>query len=88
MAAATLTDKGQIVIPAEIRARYELTAGTQVEFVDEGGVIRLVIRRRVKPSDPTAGYGMLKAKPVGPGKPTRRLSDFDAADLLRRKPAR
>ena len=41
MAAATLTEKGQIVIPAEIRARYELTPGTQVEFVDEGGVIRL-----------------------------------------------
>lgn len=34
MSAATLTEKGQIVIPAEIRARYELTPGTQVEFVD------------------------------------------------------
>ena len=37
MSAATLTEKGQIVIPADIRARYELTPGTQVEFVDEGG---------------------------------------------------
>jgi len=44
--------KGQIVIPADIRARYELTAGTQVEFVDEGGVIRLVVRRRVARTDP------------------------------------
>ena len=52
MAAATLTEKGQIVIPAEIRARYQLTAGTQVEFVDEGGTIRLVVRRRVARSDP------------------------------------
>jgi len=34
MAAATLTEKGQIVIPAEIRAKYGLTPGTQVEFVD------------------------------------------------------
>ncbi len=55
MSAATLTEKGQIVIPAEIRARYELTPGTQVEFVDEGGTIRLLVRRRVRPSDPAAG---------------------------------
>jgi len=27
MAAATLTEKGQVIIPAEIRARYELTPG-------------------------------------------------------------
>ena len=39
MPAATLTENGQIVIPAEIRARYELTPGTQVEFVDEGGLM-------------------------------------------------
>ena len=45
MPAATLTEKGQIIIPAEIRARYELTPGTEVEFVDEDGSIRLLIRR-------------------------------------------
>ena len=50
MAAATLKEKGQIIIPAEIRARYELTPGTQVEFVDEGGVIRLLIRPPVSAS--------------------------------------
>ena len=38
------TEKGQIVIPLDIRQRYDLTPGTQVEFVDEGGAIRLVIR--------------------------------------------
>jgi AbrB family looped-hinge helix DNA binding protein len=84
MAAATLTEKGQIVIPAEIRARYELTPGTQVEFVDEGGTIRLHVRRRVKPSEPGAGYGMVKVK--SRGRP-RRLSDFDPAALMARKRA-
>ncbi len=84
MAAATLTEKGQVVIPAEIRARYELTPGTQVEFVDEGGSIRLRIRRKIVPSDPNAGYGMLKARQPANGEPTRRLSDFDAASLLKR----
>ena len=83
MAAATLTEKGQIVIPAEIRARYELTPGTQVEFVDEGGVIRLLVRRRVKPTDPSAGYGLVKVKSIGR---TRRLSEFDAARLVRKQP--
>jgi len=80
MAAATLTAKGQIVIPAEIRARYQLTPGTQVEFVDEGGAIRLVVRRRVAPSDPAAGFGMVKLKSSGQ---QHRLSEFDAAHLMK-----
>lgn len=80
MSAATLTAKGQIVIPAEIRARYELTPGTQVEFVDEGGVLRLVVRRRVAPTNPVDGYGLVKVKSKGH---PRRLADFDAANVAR-----
>ena len=82
MPVATLTAKGQIVIPAEIRARYELTPGTQVEFVDEGGTIRLLVRRRIAPSDPAAGYGLVKVKPSR-SRP-RRLSEFDPAATLKR----
>jgi antitoxin PrlF len=83
MAAATLTDKGQIVIPLEIRQRYELTPGTQVEFVDEGGVIRLVVRRRVRQSVPLEGYGLVRAKPASSAA-QRRLADFDPATLAKR----
>ena len=83
MSAATLTAKGQIVIPAEIRARYGLTPGTQVEFADEGGVIRLLVRRRVTPSEPAAGYGLIRIEPPAAGHPARRLSEFDAAWLLK-----
>ena len=82
MAAATLTEKGQIIIPAEIRTRYELTPGTQVEFVDDEGSIRLVIRRRVPPVDPAAGYGMVKIEPRRSGMRRRRLMDFDVASTL------
>ena len=82
---STLTEKGQVVIPAEIRARYGLTPGTQVEFVDEGGVIRLVVRRKVAPSDPEAGYGMVKVGPPSADKVGRRLSEFDAARTLARR---
>ena len=82
MAAATLTEKGQIVIPAEIRARYGRTAGTQEEFVDEDGVIRLRIRRQVPQSEPAAGFGLVKVKPTRKGV-ARRLSQFDAAQSMR-----
>lgn len=85
MAAATLTEKGQIVIPAEIRAKYGLTPGTQVEFVDDGASIRLVVRRRVAPSDPERGYGMVKVASTGRA---RRLQEFDAASLVRGRPRR
>jgi AbrB family looped-hinge helix DNA binding protein len=83
MAAATLTEKGQIVIPAEIRVRYGLTAGTQVEFVDDNGTIRLKIRRKVVRSDPAAGFGLVKIKSARAGI-QRRLSDFDVAEAMRR----
>lgn len=85
MPAATLTEKGQVVIPAEIRARYELTPGTQVEFVDDGGTIRLLVRRRVVPSDPAAGFGLIKVKPGKAGSRPRRLSQFDPAATLKRR---
>ena len=87
MPAVTLTEKGQIVIPAEIRARYDLRAGTQVEFVDEGGAIRLLVRRRLPPSDPAAGYGLIKVQRSESGH-ARKLSDFDPASLVPRKGAR
>ena len=85
MPAATLTEKGQIVIPAKIRARYGLTPGTQEEFIDEGGSIRLLVRRQVAPSQPAAGYGMIKIKPRPPGSGPRRLSGFDPAATLKRR---
>jgi AbrB family looped-hinge helix DNA binding protein len=84
MAASTLSEKGQIVIPLDIRQRYELTPGTQVEFVDDGGAIRLIVRRRVTPSDPAAGYGLVKAKRPAGRAAVRSLADFDPASLVKR----
>ena len=45
----------------------------------------MVIRRRVTPSDPQAGYGLIKVKPSAPGRAKRRLSEFDPAALLKRQ---
>ncbi len=82
MPVSTVTENGQIAIPAEIRARYDLTPGTQLEFIDEGGTIRLRVRRRIAPSDPAAGYGLVKVKPSR-NRP-RRLSEFDTAAAIKR----
>jgi hypothetical protein len=67
---------GRVVRPVESRARYELTPGTQIEFVDDGGTLRLVVRRRVLPSDPAAGYervmrGFCECDAAAPTSPTR-----------------
>jgi AbrB family looped-hinge helix DNA binding protein len=34
--------KGSVVIPAELRKKYDLTPGKRVLFVDYGGVISLI----------------------------------------------
>ena len=65
MAATTLDRNGRVVILAEIRARHGLTPGTKLELVDEGGVLRLIVRR-VERSDPEVGYGMIKVRRRGP----------------------
>jgi hypothetical protein len=53
-----------------------------VELVDDGGTIRLLVRRRIAPSDPAAGYGLIKIKPSR-NRP-RRLSEFDLAAAIKR----
>ena len=40
--AVTVSEKGWIVIPAELRRRYNLHPGAEVSVVDYGGVLALV----------------------------------------------
>ncbi len=47
MARATVSPKFQIVIPKEIRERYELKPGQQVALIDRDGYIALVPRRPI-----------------------------------------
>ena len=42
MGALTVSSKGWVVIPAELRAKYNLAPGAQVRIVDYGGVLALV----------------------------------------------
>ena len=42
MALATISSKGWIVIPADLRRKYALVPGEQVRIVDYGGIIAIV----------------------------------------------
>lgn len=60
MATATVSGKGWVVIPQEIRKRYGLKKGAKVHIIDYGGVVAIVPASR----DPIAeGFGMLKGGP-------------------------
>ena len=57
MPVVTSTIKGQIVIPAEIRARFKIKKGTRVNVYDEGN--RIIVEPLS--NDPIKeGRGMLK----------------------------
>jgi AbrB family looped-hinge helix DNA binding protein len=79
MHTVTVSEKGQVVIPAEIRRQLGITPGCQLDFTLEGSTIRVELRRHVKPTRPEEGYGMLTCKKPG----VRRLSEFDVAQAMR-----
>jgi len=52
--------KGQIVIPAEIRKRYHIKPGTEIQILEYGGIIYLI----PPVEDPVnAACGILPPKP-------------------------
>jgi AbrB family looped-hinge helix DNA binding protein len=56
----TISNKGWVVIPAELRKKYNLRAGSKVVIVDYGGVLAIV----PAVEDPIKkGYGLLKGGP-------------------------
>jgi len=79
MLTVTVSDKGQVVIPVEIRRRLGITSGCQLDFSLDGHVIRAVVKRQVAQTHVEDGFGMLVCK--RPGK--RRLADFDVALAMR-----
>jgi len=59
MNTSTVSAKGWVVIPAELRQRYGLKKGDKVRFVEYGGVIAIMpaLKNPIKES-----AGMLKGK--------------------------
>ena len=56
----TISTKGWVVIPAELRKKYNLLPGTEVIIVDYGGVLSIVpaLKHPIK-----QGRGLLKGLP-------------------------
>ena len=56
----TISEKGWVVIPAELRKKYQLMPGSEVIIVDYGGVLSIVpvMKNPVK-----QGRGLLKGVP-------------------------
>ena len=80
MQTTTMTSKGQVTIPKEVRLKLGLRQGTQIAFVVEGdhAVLRSALPQRAVPK---SGFGMVKV--TGPDLPP----DFDVASLLQRQKA-
>ena len=53
----TISNKGWVVIPAEMRKKYNLTPGSEVMIVDYGGVLAIVPAFK---NPVEKGYGLLK----------------------------
>lgn len=79
MPTVTVSDKGQVVIPVEIRRLLGITPGCQLDFSLEGNVIHAEVKRQVAQTRAEDGFGMLVCK--RPGK--RKLADFGVARAMR-----
>lgn len=80
MQIVTVSEKGQVVIPASIRRSLGIKPGMELGFELEDRTIRVSLNQPVATSDIASGYGMLK--PKGAAKP-RKLLDFDVAQAMR-----
>jgi AbrB family looped-hinge helix DNA binding protein len=71
-----LNSKGQVTIPAELRERFGLRPGDEVDVVDEAGVLRIVRRTG------SATYGQRTAARLR-GTATSGMSTDEIMGLLR-----
>lgn len=70
---STITERGQTVIPAEIRRQFHLSPADRLEWVLDNGTIR-VVPVRANPVDAFRGQGQ--------GGATRRLLAARRQDLV------
>lgn len=77
MESTTVTSKGQVTIPKQLRQQMGIRAGSRIEFVVVGEHVEMRVA-----AAPTAikasGFGMLKSRRAAVP------ADFDPASLLKR----
>ena len=78
MSTVTVSDKGQVVIPAPIRRQLGIAPGSKLDFELEGDSIRVRLCRSIPPSRVEDGYGLLRCDRPG----ERWLADFDVAEAM------
>lgn len=83
MSAVLVSSKGQVVIPAEIRRRLNITPGSLVTVEVVDNKIQISMRQARNATTHASGYGMLRYI----GTP-RRLSEFDVAEAMRARSGR
>jgi AbrB family looped-hinge helix DNA binding protein len=79
MQTSWVTSKGQLVIPAKLRRKYNIKRGTRVNFIEEGGqiIMQPVTRELIR-----SFRGVFKLKP-GEKPATQELLEDRAADKRR-----
>lgn len=85
MQTLTVSSKGQIVLPVQMRRRLGLGTGAQLSVVEESDGVRLRVVRSVRKTAVADLAGMIKLR--SRGKP-RRLADFDASTLVAKRERR
>jgi AbrB family looped-hinge helix DNA binding protein len=79
MATVRTLSKGQIVIPAEMRKKYRIEPGTEMQIMEYGGIIYLIppvedpIRAAcgILPSKPSLRRKLLRERRVASSRPIR-----------------
>jgi antitoxin PrlF len=79
MAKMTVSSKGRVVVPADIRKRLGLIAGMRIEIVEAADGVRLTVVRPIKAANIAASAGLVKAPSRGYA---RSLGNFDLASTL------
>ena len=76
MQATTVTSKGQVTIPQEVRQHLGIRQGSKIEFSLVGDHVELRVVYVPGTTPPSSGYAMLKSKR------SSVPADFDAATLV------
>jgi AbrB family looped-hinge helix DNA binding protein len=75
----TLTSKGQVTIPRDVRQHFGLKQGMAITFEIEGDHIALRAARAPRQAD-ASGFGLIQSRRKGVA------ADFDAASLVTEAP--
>jgi AbrB family looped-hinge helix DNA binding protein len=81
MPTLTVSSKGRIVLPAEMRWRFGMGTGARIEVLEAPDGLKLRVVRPVATADLAGTAGMVKAPARGV---PRRLEDSDTESLLTR----